>query len=385
MPKFLVSAEANLDYPFLEHRPQVRSARKDDLCRAFSQATQLAVKERVDFFIVAGNLLHEHTPANDTLSFVVGQMDELTRLSPRTQVVLIPGDRETGPSGSALRVLKFIDHVNVLDPTESPSLNFNIASGNVTMVCVDAKTGVQPRSLPSIPRGFGVLLTYATYHNFFQAHPEDKRRREEVLTALRDRGYGLVVLGQGLRAASWGLDELPCITPGAMEHIYLKEERAHPCSVSVIETHQEGARYKQVELETRRVMSHSVLFQLGDSSPRRKLEPLLKDLDHETIFRLELQGELHFKQFREMKLEMFLEKARERGFDTVFHNNLFLVDDDYLQAGPDITVIKPKMEFVRTMHDLIESADEKEGKGGTRTKLLKRVLELGVREFEGDS
>lgn len=386
MPKLLLLSEANLDYAFAEHRPQVRSLRRDDLFRAFSHVIEAGVRERVDFFVVAGNLFHEVTPSNDTLSFVVGKLDSLTRLSPRTQVVLIPGDREKTQAGNALRVLKFIDHVNVLDPEESPSLNFNTPAGPVTMVCVNAHGGVSPKSLPAISRGFGALLCHDTYQHFFQAHPEDVRRRKELLMALRERGYGLVVLGKGLRPAAYSLDDLPCITPGAIEQLYLKEERPHPRSATVVETFPTGASARLVEIPTREVLSHEVLFGLGQEAPRKMLEPLLKGLDHEKILRLELQGEMRFKDFRDMRLEQFLEKARERCLDTVLNNNLFLVDDDYSQSGPDVAVLKPKMEFVRTMHDLIEQSKEKEGgKVGVHTRLLTRVLEIGVKEFGGDS
>ncbi len=384
MPKFLLTAEANLDYPFLEHRPQVRGLRRDDLFRAFSQGVETAVRERVDFFLVAGNLFHHHNPANDTLSFVIGQLDELTRLSPRTQVVLVPGEKELKDGGNALRVLKFIDHVNVLDPVETPSLNFNTTTGNVTVVCMKAPRGVDPAALPKIAEGYGVLVCHNTYHHFFQAHPEDLRQRKEVLRAIGERGYAMVVLGQGLRAASFGLDDLPCVMPGAVEHVFLRDERPHPRSVTLAELSEGGARTWQVPLSDREVISRSVLFQLDQEHPRRLLEPLLKDVHQEMVLRLELQGELPFKTFRDMKLEQFLEKARERCFDVVLYNNLFLVDNEYVAAGEDIAVIKPKMEFVRTMHDLIAEADEQEGKkGGERARQLQRVLDLGVKEFEG--
>jgi hypothetical protein len=76
-----------------------------------------------------------------------------------------------------------------------------------------------------------------------------------------------------------------------------------------------------------------------------------------------------------------LDKARERLLDVVLYNNLFLVDDDYVAVDGDVSAIKPKMEFVHTMHEMIAQTERDEGPKASRVGLLRRVLEIGVQEF----
>lgn len=109
---------------------------RDVNTRSFCTAIERCIAEKVDFVIIAGDLLNTSLPSMDALKVCVQKLKELK--DNNISVYLIPGSHDFSPSGKTM-----------IDILEQAGLAINVAKGEVVdgklklYFTVDAKTGTK--------------------------------------------------------------------------------------------------------------------------------------------------------------------------------------------------------------------------------------------------
>src|SRR6266567_8882962 len=95
----VLTADNHLGYTAFGQHPRKREEHQQRLRRAFQQATDFAVGQRVDLFVQAGDLFHTPVPDERDRSFVAARLAQLRQAGIRTFVV--DGVHDTPAEASA--------------------------------------------------------------------------------------------------------------------------------------------------------------------------------------------------------------------------------------------------------------------------------------------
>lgn len=197
--RFVHIADVHLDTPFSTRSPSVRKRLRDATRAAFSRAVELALEERVDAFLIAGDLFDGHRVSFETESLL---MEELSRLvDAGVQVVYATGNHDPGAAGLRTLGMAWPEGVVVIAESEPRRVEVRSPDGKT----VGFVTGVGHASAKEtddlsqrLPRPSGELPEVALLHTQVRGSLDEASHEPyapSMLGQLRTMGYHYWALG----------------------------------------------------------------------------------------------------------------------------------------------------------------------------------------------
>ncbi|MFU8889309.1 MAG: metallophosphoesterase family protein [Trueperaceae bacterium] len=344
------------------------------------QAVDLALGERVDLVVIAGDLFESYRPEPALVDEALAQLRRLTAAG--IALVTVPGNHDelTYARSVYRRASSAWPGVLVTRPDPGPVADLRLAGERVRVTSLAYVGGVTPALEPlrAFPRG-GDGIALAAFHGTLvgpHVRPGDPFGGGRSLPldqrALGEAGFAYVALGhlhvpQEIALAGGGLAVYPgCVggkgpsDPGA----------AH---WTLVEVHRGGARVRRVAADVAPVWTREV--DVGGFDDADALAAHLRGLGTATTWgRVRLVGALAF--------EVDPARLAERAGDAFLHLE---VDDATTSIAPELLArwaAQPTVrgEFVRRLRARIEAAtDERERAVATR------ALRHGLHALAGDA
>ena len=114
--RFLQTSDLHLDWLFEKFPPEKRKKRREELLDTYDQIIELAIKEKVEAVLIAGDLFHSPTPNYTTLAHVEKGFIQLKNAG--IKVLIIPGNHDLYKEGSCYRYYTFPDNVYIFGSEE---------------------------------------------------------------------------------------------------------------------------------------------------------------------------------------------------------------------------------------------------------------------------
>lgn len=344
------------------------AAQRRQVEETFARAIDLAIEERVQLVVIAGDLFDSPKPATTTVEGTAGQFRRLADANIR--VALVAGNHDGTPDG----VVPELDRLRKASPSLiafSRTVGTHVLPDlDLTVVGRSADPGQRASPLADWPRGrmtrFAIGLTHGSSFRAGQVegpgtiHPQEIRDIGLDYLALGDWHSAVQLLPPPSTAWYAGSPELLAFNQEGAGHVLLVELPA-PGSAQVTPRRIGRRRYRAVDLDAADVDELVV---------RRTLE---EAADPELMIDVFLNGVVPVGRLLDAE-------AIERDFSTKFfrlrlHNRVQLhVDDETLAALPEETVLG---RFVRLMHGRMATASESD------RAVLAEAMQVGVALLQG--
>jgi len=308
--------------------------------RAFSEATALCIREKVDFVLIAGDLFNSSIPAIDSLKVVVDKLRELRDSS--IAVYAIAGSHDFSPSGKTM-----------LDVLESAGLLVNVGKEDVSAgktklnFTVDKKTGAKIAGLlgkkggleknlfaslekPNLGEGkeFKIFMFHTTID---ELKPKEMEFVDSVSVSLLPKGFDYYAGGHVHIVGSTALAAGKVVYPGPL----------FPNSFSELEKLGSGGfcifdngKLRQMKIELKPVVS--IAIDCGNKSPAAAEESIRQALEKaelkDAIVALRLSGVLASGKTTDINLKSLFEFALEKGAYLVLKNANQLASRDFSEV-----------------------------------------------------
>lgn len=199
MIRFLHIADVHLDTAFSGRSPRVRARLREAAREAFARAVDLALAERLDAVLIAGDLFDSARLSFETERFLGEQLDRLGEAA--IPVVYASGNHDPGPGAGEGRRIRWPDHVAVVGDGTPRRIAIRDAEGSVVawVTAAGHASAREGRDLASsFPQPGSSLPEIALVH----AQVVGSRFSEDhdayaptTLPTLRDAGYDYWALG----------------------------------------------------------------------------------------------------------------------------------------------------------------------------------------------
>ncbi len=197
--RFIHIADVHLDTPFSTRSPSVRKRLREATRAAFTRAVELALQERVDAFLVAGDLFDGHRVSFETESLL---MEELSRLvDAGVQVVYATGNHDPGAAGFRTLGMAWPEGVVVVADHEPRRVEVRSRDGETVgfVTAVGHASAKETDDLSQrLPRPPGELPEVALLHTQVRGSLDETSHEPyapSVLGQLRTAGYHYWALG----------------------------------------------------------------------------------------------------------------------------------------------------------------------------------------------
>ncbi|MHB1006391.1 MAG: metallophosphoesterase family protein [Chloroflexota bacterium] len=340
--KLLHTADVHLDAPFrwLGNKGRKQRAQLKD---TFRTIVDLALSERVDAFLIAGDLFDSNQPMQDTVDFVRGQ---LSRLS--APVFILPGTHDCLDASSIYRRANFGNGgpgVHLFDDSHTA---FALSGLDIT---VHARANLTKTSPASPLRG--LTPNAATRHNVALAHgslPIPGGEDDFPITPqeLANSGMDYVALGHWHALRDYTTGGVPAYYPGPPELLTTEEDQG---SVVLVELNGSDRRVTPRQVGRRRFAEVCLPLD-GVDDGATLFERVRSRADPELALRVRLTGLRQLALvFEAAGLEQELaDRFFALRIDDESHPQLATED---IEAFPDALVIG---QFARRMRARIEAA-----------------------------
>ena len=369
--KLLHTADIHLDasFPSLGSKESMRCK---DLLDCFDRLINLAIKNEVHLFVVAGDLFDHPRP----VAAVVGRVQAgLQRLSDRGILpVLLPGthDHIVAPDNIYHRV-SFPGAVVLDNPRVEHPVSVSIAGRDVHLYgfayhprySVDALSGMKRRSLPGVHLG---LL-----HGSLQGSPEWEHRPKDLpfsLADLKNWGLDYVALGHYHNYALLREDgkTLACY-PGTPEGRRFGENGSRHCALVSLKKDEVSVEGLVVN---KRILHEETLDLTGMSSEDEITAAVQGFADPNRIMRLTLTGVLETP----IETERLQQRCEEEFFHLELRDKTDLFDSALVRELEEEDTVRGL--FVRRVHHLLQKVAPEE------TPVLEEALREVLVRFSRD-
>lgn len=199
MMRFLHVADVHLDTPFAGRAPGLRSRLREAVRDAFGRAVDLAIAEKLDAFVIAGDLFDSDTFSFETERFLVTQLQRL--VESRIAVVYATGNHDPGTDPGRRGAIRWPEGVFVADGTDPLRVPVHDRTGRVAgwITAVGHRTARESSDLtPQFPHPGGTLPEVALLHAQVQSSAgaaEHDRYAPTTVEALVSKPYDYWALG----------------------------------------------------------------------------------------------------------------------------------------------------------------------------------------------
>lgn len=363
MIKLLHTADVHLDSPF-PSLGEKEDVRRNDFVRTFERLLNLAIKNEVDFFLVAGDLFNAPTPS----SFTIGKVQSgLKRLTERGIVpVLLPGTHDhVSQANSVYRRYEFPGAIILDTPFVQTPVVVEKRGQQICFYGFGLSSFESEDPLPSLTRKYPEGIHIGLLHGSRKGSPEWKYRKKDLAFTLADlKSWRLdyVALGHyhNFEILSENSRILACY-PGSPEGKKFGENGFR--HVALVTVDDGGAHVENPAVNTR-TLQEQVLDLSGFADRETVRDAILSLADANTLLRLTLEGIL------ESPLD--LELLHAQVCDSFFHLELLdrtsLFDSHFAYRIADEETVRGC--FVRRVRNLMANSSPEE----------KNLLEKAFRE-----
>ncbi len=375
--------------------------------KAFTEAVDLCIKEKVDFILFAGDLFNTALPPIDKLKLVTKKLKELQ--DRQIPVYVIPGSHDFSPSGKTM-----------IDVLENAGLMTNVCRGKVAggllqlKLTIDQKTGTGITGILGkkgmLDRTYYENLDYKHLqeeisplpYKIFMFHttltelkPKSQEKSESQPVSFLPKGFDYYAGGHlHLRIEEQLPDYNKIVYPGPLfpNNFSELEEYGSGGFYLVSDSSQQWLPLKPVDILTLKIESrHQTPVQIEEQI-RQQLES--QELSNKLIT-LRLNGHLISGKVNDINFKSLLSFAEQKGAYHFLKNTAGLQSEEMEEiAGlsastPEETeerIIQEHLQQVKTdfldkegelrlIKGLLQTANTEKVEGETKTTFEKRILE----------
>ena len=360
--------------------------RKEDLNRNFSVASDYALKNRPDLFLITGDVFDRISPSNSARVFVTQKIRQLKESG--ISVFMIGGNHDVPKFGSQYLAIDVLGSAGLATVfSKSETIERQILQIDGKSVCVAGKSYFSQFETQNPLRGcdipleghYNVLMIHGSLQglNVVSSVPEMASQNPFRPDDIKP-GVNYLALGHFHNYYDREHEGSRIVNPGSIEKLSWAEMNDEKGFVWA-EIHGSDVSLEFIKLETRRMEKYTLdLSKDGNYSPTLKdyiIDYLQRLPDPQKIVRLYLRGQITQKQYSELKVNEILQATR----DTFFHLGLDRTELDVEGFGrvfPE-RVDNPVEAFTKRLDILIAEADNEEKK-----RQLGQVKELGRKYLE---
>jgi len=360
--------------------------RKEDLNRNFSVASDYALKNRPDLFLITGDVFDRISPSNSARVFVTQKIRQLKESG--ISVFMIGGNHDVPKFGSQYLAIDVLGSAGLATVfSKSETIERQILQIDGKSVCVAGKSYFSQFETQNPLRGcdipleghYNVLMIHGSLQglNVVSSVPEMASQNPFRPDDIKP-GVNYLALGHFHNYYDREREGCKIVNPGSIEKLSWAEMNDEKGFVWA-EIHGSDVSLEFIKLETRPMEKYSLnLSKDGDYSPTLKdhiIDYLQRQPDSHKIVRLYLRGQITQKQYSELKVNEILQATG----DTFFHLGLDRTELDVEGFGrvfPE-RVDNPVEAFTKRLDILIAEADNEEKK-----RQLGQVKELGRKYLE---
>ncbi len=362
----IVGVEAHLDPYFAWLPPERARERRKDFIRAFEEAVNFALREKVDLFLLPGDVFDKVNPRNAVMARFAWDLRRLREAG--TKVFAVPGHHDRprhAREPSPLRVFHeagLLTLFDRLDEVEGVTLNLGGYRAWVGGLGFDhfLNPGQDPLAGASISRpedaDLTILMTHYTIQGF-QAYPAG-----EPVISLESipEWVDLVVAGHLHQHAVRTVRDTVICYVGTAERLSFAEEDQEK-GFTIIEVEGGRVRVEQIPTHARPMKTLRVTIpERGDLTQLilRELSELSKSLSGEALVRVKLVGAMTMEVLSTYRRS---EMVRE-GNKMFFGVNVDDGDVEYVGAfeAPHVELETPLKELEKVYRKMLSTASDEE-------------------------
>ena len=354
MIKLLHTADVHLDssFPSLGEKEELR---KNDFIQTFERLLSLAIKNEVDFFLVAGDLFNSATPS----SFSIGKVQSgIRRLADRGIIsIILPGTHDhVSQVNSVYRRHDFSDAIVLDNPGRIDPVVVEKRGKKICFYGAPYASSAAGNSLAAMTRKFSEGIHVGLLHGSRKGSPEWNYRKKDLVFTLDDlKKWRLdyVALGHyhNFEILSDSSRVLACY-PGSPEGKKFGENGVRHAVLVRLDEH--GLIVDKLTVNAR-TMQEKQLDLTGISDRQTVREAILTLADSNTLLRLTLAGILEFP----LDMELLQAQVCDSFFHIEMIDHTSLFDSHFAGRIADEETVRGC--FVRRVQRLMAGAapDEK--------------------------
>ncbi len=382
------TADIHLGRRFPSLDSEAEKLRAADVVNVFNELADYVIKNKINILMIAGSLFDKMHPNRETVSTALSAFGRIHEAMPSTRIVLTPGQEELvaekdGSSDCALSIFDHLSYVKVMGTTEDPEKVVFEFDGQKVMIASSQAAfffseAFSRRRIPLPRDAAGIFLMCAYSRRQGLINIEDDLLRERVLDPLRDRGYQYAALGHKQKFQIMTAGDFTAIYPGSLERFNYELDRERKFFVQFEISGGKIQPPTPVRSSARPLEYVSLTFSAGDADIGKSLEDTLRRAKKEKALHIILNGQISLNEFNSFMKGETIKKLREQFAFAHVENRLALVDAGEEYRFDALRVNSPAQEFERYVEREIAAAQDR----GDEVRLLKELLEMGVKEIE---
>ncbi len=387
------TSDANIGrrFPHLDKRTE--SLRTSDLAAAFSQVIDFSISKKADILIVSGNLFDKRNPDRSAVAFAVAEIMRLHKALPAAHIVLTPSADEISisPEGrfeSSLTVFESMPFVTIAGSSAFPETSrIKIKSRQICITAAMPDFFMSPdftkKALTACREAFGIFVMSARTRRGALVTDDRDIFEHRILDPLQERGYRYAAFGglQGIEITEHA--SLLAVFPGTTERLDIARDRDRKHFVSITVDDSRITSVEKIRIKTRPV--ENIAINCSTATKAQEIDNHITDSDirehKDKIVVVSLNGNLLHEQFDAFRNGTPLATFASRFAAVHIENNLVLLETTENFNFDSLRVGTPAEEFTRTVErEIAESAST-----GAEARLLRKLLEMGIREIQEEA
>jgi DNA repair exonuclease SbcCD nuclease subunit len=328
--KILVTGDNHLDNPSAQYGAK-KQMRQKDFKDNFETIIDYAIENRIDLFLVCGDLFHNCRPSNTTRAWVMHQFRRLTNGG--TSVFVITGHHDTPKSilsgVSPLKTHGESGHITYLENPSSPeAVDIEVKETKIRIVGVGFNPMLRVDDDPlaiQIPPPSGdinILMLHYPIIGFSGFIGDESKIRPESLPD----DYSLIVAGHFHTAQKKKIGSSLVVIPGSSERINFNEEESEK-SFSIVTIGKDmKMEVEQIPLQCREMKTITIKVKDGDDINSVIESEIIANEDSNLILRIRVEGSITAETLATYRRSPLQRKGDELCF------KLLLEDTDSLRV-----------------------------------------------------
>lgn len=385
MIKILHTSDFRLGADFIQLNKKNEEKKKEELLEVFSNACSICVKQKINFFLIAGNLFNTPYPSSSYINHIISKFKFLYAQSPLTKVLLIEGYKEIEHQDKPTILNLFSELPNVYFFDHRQNFSFREFKENNIIISY-----LNTRFFNSFTSWQDFKVNKGFFHLCMLNDRIDNIRREvtfpngekrQIISLISQMPCNYLALGGQLDGYEFTEEGMICVFPGSASWIKtdsLKEGKYNKYFVLI--TIDEG-NYKinKINSGSCQLQIVDINCKLEDVNLSEKIRRIIgSDYNLNSILIIRLNGDLLFDVYENFRKDKFLSELEEKFYIVHVVNNLIITDDiDNNKAYRELKVLTPEREFKRYIENELKAV----GNDEERRQLLEKVLEVGLKEI----
>lgn len=294
--KVLVTGDNHLDNPSKKYGTKKR-IRQKDFRNNFKVIIDYAVENKIDLFLVCGDLFHNCRPSNTTRAWVMKQFRRLTEEG--ISVFVITGHHDTPKSilsgVSPLKTHGESVHITYLEnPSNPEAADVEVRGTKIRIVGIGFNPALRAEEdplaieLPAPDGDANILMLHYPIIGFSGFMGDESKVNPDKLP----KGYQLITAGHFHTAQAKTIGNSLIVIPGSSERISFSEEGGTK-SFSVVTVQKDmKMKVERIPLQCREMKTIIIKVKDGDDINKTVEKQIDKNGDPDLILRIRIEGHI---------------------------------------------------------------------------------------------